>query len=91
MQTIENDYAVVTLPATAADETTQNNYESVRYKAMKHGILSRLKIQTFGAAGGTSGRTSTDWSQWELTERIAVTLEEQIKANRENDLDEIKL
>ena len=33
--------------------------------------------------------TSTGWSQWKLTERIA-TLEEQIKANRENDLDEIK-
>ena len=61
MQTIENDYAVVTLPATAADETMQNNYG-----------------------------TSTGWSQWKLTERIALTLEEQIKANRENDLDEIK-
>ena len=43
MQTIENDYAVVTLPATAADETMQNNYG-----------------------------TSTGWSQWKLTERIAV-------------------
>ena len=42
MQTIENDYAV-TLPATAADETMQNNYG-----------------------------TSTGWSQWKLTERIAV-------------------
>ena len=40
MQTIENDYAVVTLPATAAVETPQNNYEPVRNNAMKHGILS---------------------------------------------------
>lgn len=59
MQTIENDYAMA-LPATAADETMQNNYG-----------------------------TSTGWSQWKLTERIAV--EEQIKANRENDLDEVKV
>ena len=44
MQTIENDYAVVTLPATAAVETPQNNYEPVRYNAMKHGILSRLAV-----------------------------------------------
>lgn len=44
MQTIENDYAVIPFPATAADETPQNNYEPVRYNAMKHGILSRLAV-----------------------------------------------
>ena len=45
MQTIENDYAVIPFPATAADETPQNNYEPVRYNAMKHGILSRLAVR----------------------------------------------
>jgi hypothetical protein len=44
------------------------------------------------AADGTMQNnygTSTGWSQWKLTERIAV--EEQIKANREIDLDEVKV
>ena len=44
MQTLENDSTVVTFPATAAAETPQNNYEAVRYNAMKHGILSRLAV-----------------------------------------------
>ena len=44
MQTLENDSAVVPFPATPADETPQNNYEPVRYNAMKHGILSRLAV-----------------------------------------------
>ena len=44
MKTFENDSAVIPFPATAADETPQNNYEPVRYNAMKHGILSRLAV-----------------------------------------------
>ena len=51
MQTIENDSAVIPLPATAADETPQNNYEPVRYNAMKHGILSRLAVLPHEDAG----------------------------------------
>ena len=44
MQTLENDSAVVPFPANPANETPQNNYEAVRYNAMKHGILSRLAV-----------------------------------------------
>jgi hypothetical protein len=44
MQTLKNDSAVIPSPATAADEPPQNNYEPVRYNAMKHGILSRLAV-----------------------------------------------
>ena len=44
MQTIKNDSTVISFPATAADETPQNNYEPVRYNAMRHGILSRLAV-----------------------------------------------
>ena len=51
MQTIENDSAVVPFPATPADETPQNNYEPVRYNAMKHGILSRLAVLAHEDAG----------------------------------------
>ncbi len=38
MQTLENDSAVVVFPATDTDVAPQNNYEPVRYNAMKHGI-----------------------------------------------------
>ncbi|HUX90826.1 MAG TPA: hypothetical protein VMV48_09075 [Gallionellaceae bacterium] len=51
MQTIENDSAVVPFPATPADETPQNNYEPVRYNAMKHGILSKLAVLAHEDAG----------------------------------------
>ena len=51
MQTIESDSAVVPFPATTADETQQNNYEPVRYNAMKHGILSRLAVLAHEDAG----------------------------------------
>jgi hypothetical protein len=51
MQTIENNSAVVPFPATAADESTQANYEPVRYNAMKHGILSRLAVLAHEDAG----------------------------------------
>ncbi len=47
MQTIEakitNDSAVSTCPATDT-EIPKDNYEAVRYNAMKHGILSRLAV-----------------------------------------------
>ncbi|RFC31934.1 MAG: hypothetical protein DID91_2727703889 [Candidatus Nitrotoga sp. MKT] len=51
MQTIENNSAVVPFSATTADETPQNNYEPVRYNAMKHGILSRLAVLAHEDAG----------------------------------------
>jgi len=51
MQTIENNSDVVTFPATAADESTQTNYEPVRYNAMKHGILSKLAVLAHEDAG----------------------------------------
>ncbi len=51
MQTIENDSAVVPLPAMAAAKTTQSNYEPVRFNAMKHGILSRLAVLAHEDAG----------------------------------------
>jgi hypothetical protein len=44
MQTLDNDTAVVYLPATDSEITQSNNYEPVRYNAMKHGILSRLVV-----------------------------------------------
>lgn len=51
MQTLENDSAVVTLPATNAGDTSQSSYEPVRYNAMKHGILSRLAVLAHEDAG----------------------------------------
>lgn len=44
MQTLENDSTVISFPAAAVEEAPQNNYEPVRYNAMKHGILSRLVV-----------------------------------------------
>ena len=51
MQTIENNSAVVPFSAAIADATPQNNYEPVRYNAMKHGILSRLAVLAHEDAG----------------------------------------
>lgn len=44
MQTVENNSAVVSLPATHTEDAPQNSYEAVRYNAMRHGILSRLVV-----------------------------------------------
>ena len=44
MQTHENDLAVISFPATAADEVQSGSYEAVRFNAMKHGILSKLAV-----------------------------------------------
>lgn len=44
MQTIENNSAVVPFPASENEAAPHNNYEPVRYNAMKHGILSRLAV-----------------------------------------------
>ena len=44
MQTLENDSAVVSLPATNSGDAPQSSYEAVRYNAMKHGILSRYTV-----------------------------------------------
>ncbi|MDP3498153.1 MAG: hypothetical protein Q8R84_10930 [Candidatus Nitrotoga sp.] len=51
MQTIEDNSHVVPFSATTADETPQNNYEPVRYNAMKHGILSKLAVLAHEDAG----------------------------------------
>ena len=44
MQTLENDSAVVSLPAIHTEDAPQSSYEAVRYNAMKHGILSRYTV-----------------------------------------------
>ena len=44
MQTLENDSAVVSLPATNTEDAPQSSYELVRFNAMKHGILSRYTV-----------------------------------------------
>lgn len=49
MQTVENDSAVIPLPATeeappAAQGGKGGNYEAVRFNAMQHGILSRYTV-----------------------------------------------
>lgn len=50
MQTLESDSAVTTHPAIDT-ETSNVNYEAVRYNAMKHGILSRLAVLPHEDAG----------------------------------------
>lgn len=44
MQTIENNSAVVPFTPTNAGDAPQGSYETVRFNAMKHGILSRLAV-----------------------------------------------
>jgi hypothetical protein len=44
MQTLENDSAVVSLPASNTEDTPQSSYELVRFNAMQHGILSRYTV-----------------------------------------------
>lgn len=44
MSNLENNSAVIVLPATDSEDMTPSNYEPVRYNAMKHGILSRLVV-----------------------------------------------
>ena len=44
MQTIENNSAVVSLPATNTEDAPQSSYELVRFNAMQHGILSRYTV-----------------------------------------------
>jgi len=44
MQPLEKEPNAFTLPGVDRDETPKNNYESVRYNAMKHGILSELVV-----------------------------------------------
>ena len=44
MQTLENDPAVVSLPATNTEDAPQFSYELVRFNAMQHGILSRYTV-----------------------------------------------
>ncbi len=44
MQTLENDSAVVSLPATNTENAPQSSYELVRFNAMQHGILSRYIV-----------------------------------------------
>lgn len=51
MQTLENDSAVVPFPANENEVAPHNNYEPVRYNAMKHGILSRLAVLAHEDAG----------------------------------------
>lgn len=51
MQPIENNSPVVPFSATATDEVPQNNYEAVRFNAIKHGILSRLAVLAHEDAG----------------------------------------
>lgn len=51
MQIIENDSAVVPVLESDTGVTPQNNYEPVRYNAMKHGILSRQAVLAHEDAG----------------------------------------
>jgi hypothetical protein len=44
MQTLENESAVVSLPASNTEDTPQSSYELVRFNAMQHGILSRYTV-----------------------------------------------
>ncbi len=44
MQTVETETTVIPFPATDTEETPRSGYESVRFNAMKHGILSRLAV-----------------------------------------------
>lgn len=51
MQTLENDSAVIPFPIAENEIAPQNSYETVRYNAMKHGILSRLVVLSHEDAG----------------------------------------
>lgn len=51
MQVLESNPTVVPSPATATDEKSHNNYDPVRYNAMKHGILSKLTVLPHEDAG----------------------------------------
>lgn len=44
MKTLENNSTEILVPSTDSEVEPQNNYEPVRYNAMKHGILSRLVV-----------------------------------------------
>lgn len=44
MQTVENDSTVISFPETDVKDVANNNYQPVRYNAMKHGILSKLVV-----------------------------------------------
>ena len=44
MQTLENNSAVIPFPVTDNEVAPPGNYETVRFNAMKHGILSKLVV-----------------------------------------------
>ena len=58
MQTIKNDSAVISLPATNTEDAPQSSYELVRFNAMRHGILSRYTVLSHEDGGEYQGLLS---------------------------------